>query len=560
MPPKTARRPAPAAVSTMDAARPWLRGLVLLLASLIVFNWFYSTIGRSDFWWHLKTGQYIWQHHALPVPDPFSYTTYMGQPAYPGEDITRYFNLTHEWLAQIVLYLVYSEGGPAGVILFRQTLLAGLCGIVGLLVYRRCGGFYRAICAALAAAPVASFLIEDRPYLITYFLLGVTLLILESRRHLWLLPPIFLVWANCHSGFFLGWVAMGAYCAEAILTRRKERQLFLATAASLLASGLNPNGYRVFQVLLLYRHSPLQMRIFEWQRPSYWEVSAFTAVLYGAAAVLLWARRRVRISDWLLYLVFAAAALSAARNIILIGIIGPLIVFSYLPWKWRLPVVVDWAAAVLLAYWCWVILPRPPLYGVRDWELPSGAADFLLNHHIRGRMLNTYDAGGYLIWRLAPDVPVFLDGRALNESVAADQKRIVYNADSTGGPSGQELLARYGIDLIAMPMLDGMGDVYLLPASLSDPSQKTWTLIYRDAQSVIFVKSVPPGVVPLNSLEALSAMEMQCQVTLDHGGFARCARSVSRVFAIAGDNQRAAQWMAVYRQRGNQPDSPLRVR
>jgi hypothetical protein len=55
-------------------------------------------------------------------------------------------------------------------------------------------------------------------------------------------------------------------------------------------------------------------------------------------------------------------------------------------------------------------------------------------------------------------------------------------------------------------------------------------------------------------------MEMQCQVTLDHGGFARCARSLSRVFAIAGDNLRAAQWMAVYRQRGNQPDSPLRLR
>jgi hypothetical protein len=353
---------------------------------------------------------------------------------------------------------------------------------------------------------------------------------------------------------------MGAYCAEAVLMRRYERQLFLATAASLLASGLNPNGYRVFQVLLLYRHSPLQMRILEWQRPNYWEVSAFTLVLYGTAAVLLWARRRVRISDWLLYLVFAAAALSAARNIILIGIVGPLILFSYLPWKWRLPVLVDAAAAVLLAYQCWAILPRPPLYGVQEWDLPSGAADFLLAHHIRGRMLNTYDAGGYLIWRLAPDLKVFIDGRALNESVAADFKRIAYNADSTGGPSGQELLAQYGIDLIVMPMLDGLGDAYLLPASLSDPSQKTWKLIYRDAQSVIFVKSVPEGVEPLNSLEALSAMEMQCQVTLEHGGFARCARSVSRVLAIAGDNVRAAQWMAVYRQRGDQRDSLLSVK
>ena len=133
MPPKTARRPEPPAVSAMDTARPWLRWLVLLLASLIVFNWFYGTIGRTDFWWHLKTGQYIWQHHTLPAPDSFAYTTYMGQPAYPGEDVVRYFNLTHEWLAQIVFYLVYSAGGAAGVILFRQTLLAGLCGIVGLL-------------------------------------------------------------------------------------------------------------------------------------------------------------------------------------------------------------------------------------------------------------------------------------------------------------------------------------------------------------------------------------------------------------------------------------------
>jgi hypothetical protein len=533
---------------------------VLLLASLVVFNWFYGAIGQTDFWWHLKTGQYIWQHRALPVPDPFAYTTYMGKPAYPQEEIVRYFNLTHEWLAQVVFYLLYSVGGAAGVILFRQILRAGLCAIVGLLVYRRCGGFYRAICAALVVASVAPFPYEDRPYLITYLLLGVTLLILESRRHLWLLPPMFLVWANCHSGFFLGWVVMGAYCGEALLVRRNDRRLFLAAAASLLASFLNPDGYRVFQVLLLYRHSPLQMRILEWQRPSYLEVSAFTSVLYGAAAVLLWARRRARISDWLLYLVFAAAALAAIRNIILIAVIGALIVFSYLQWKWRLPALADWAVVVLLAYQCWATLPRPPLYGVQEWQLPSGAADFLVTHHIRGRMLNAYNAGGYLIWRLAPDLQVFLDGRALNESVAADYTRIAYNADSTGGTSGQELLAQYGIDLIVMPMLDTQGDVYLLPAALSDPSQKTWKLIYSDAQSVIFVKSVPEDVQPLSSLEAFSAMEMQCSVTLEHGGSARCARTISRVFAIAGDNVRAARWLAVYRVRGGQPGSPLSVK
>ena len=35
---------------------------------------FAGPIEDTDFWWHLKTGQYIAQQHRLPFPDPFSYT------------------------------------------------------------------------------------------------------------------------------------------------------------------------------------------------------------------------------------------------------------------------------------------------------------------------------------------------------------------------------------------------------------------------------------------------------------------------------------------------------
>jgi len=233
------------------------------------------------------------------------------------------------------------------------------------------------------------------------------------------------------------------------------------------------------------------------------------------------------------------------------------IVFSYLPWKRPLPALVHAAAVAGLACLCWITFPHPPRYGTEEWELPSGAADFLLAHHIRGRMFNAYDTGGYLMWRLGPEQQVFLDGRALNEEAAADYKRMAYNADATGGPSAGELLAKYGIDLIVMPMMNDLGDAYLLPVSLADPSQKTWKLIYRDAQAVIFVKNVPEGMAPLNSLEALSAMEMECKVMLERGKFALCARTVSQIFSIAGDNARAAQWMNVYREHGDRPDSPL---
>jgi hypothetical protein len=47
--------------------------------------------------------------------------------------------------------------------------------------------------------------------------------ILERRRWMWALVPIFIFWANCHGGYFMGWVMMGAYCGEALLQRLRKQ-------------------------------------------------------------------------------------------------------------------------------------------------------------------------------------------------------------------------------------------------------------------------------------------------------------------------------------------------
>ena len=73
---------------------------MLALAVLALFSMFSAAVGDPDTWFHLRTGAYIVQNHKLPVPDPFSWTTYMGQPAYPGEETTRDLNLKHEWGAR----------------------------------------------------------------------------------------------------------------------------------------------------------------------------------------------------------------------------------------------------------------------------------------------------------------------------------------------------------------------------------------------------------------------------------------------------------------------------
>jgi hypothetical protein len=73
--------------------------------------------------------------------------------------------------------------------------------------------------------------------------------------------------------------------------------------------------------------------------------------------------------------------------------------------------------------------------------------------------------------------------------------------------------------------LDGFeftsGEPYLLPAALSDPSQKEWKLVYQDAAAVVFMRhshaapaawaiyspaSATPPKVPITGVETGDAM------------------------------------------------------
>jgi hypothetical protein len=568
MPRPAANRPAPVVKKPPVAAPRWLRPLILALSAFALMGWFSTEVSDPDTWWLLKSGQYIWQNHKLPVPDPFAYTTYMGKPAFPGEEHMRDFDLTHEWLSEVVFYLVYAGGGFAGLVLFRAALLTGFCGIVGLMAFHRSKGFYRALGAVFLAASIADKFRSDRPFLIGFLLLALVMAALEYRRWLWWLPPLFAVWANLHGGFFLGWALLGAYCAEALFLRWRgrgpegtpadERRLWLVSGACVLASGLNPNGFRAVTILSTYSNSALQMSLWEWQHTALWPPEAFGVLLFAGAAALLWARSKARVSDWLLFLAFAAAGIDVVRNVMLMGLIAPIAIASYIPWKRTLPVLAEFLVAILVLAGAGAQMARGSAFQFRaaEWRYPAGAADFLLAHNVSGRMFNTYDYGGYLIWRLWPHERVFIDGRALNESVFLDYRRMATNADSTGGKSGEELLDQYGIQVIVMDGFEfASGEPYLLPAALSDPSQKEWKLVYQDAAAVVFMRHPPPSVEPLNSLDALTSMESQCAEHIQHMPVQpRCARGLGDLFARIGDTGRARRWMVFYLEHRVEPD------
>jgi hypothetical protein len=532
---------------------PWLRRAIVALSAFLLLACFSTEVSDSDTFWHLKTGQYLVEQHKLPVPDPFSYTTYVGAPL-PGENTLRAFNLTHEWLTQIGMYLAYAGFGYGGVVLMRALLMTAFCGMVGLWTYRRSRDFYRALLAAFVTAFVASFFTSDRPYQVTYALIMVTVLILESRRRLWLLPPLFLVWANCHGGFFLGFVVLGVYCAESWWRRfrghpdKDERRLWLVAAACVPCAFLNPNGFLTVYILAAYRRSVMTNTLYEWQKPALWPPSFLNLLLLAAAATLVWQRKRTRPADWMLLALFGAAYLQAVRNSNLLGLVAPMILASYLPlpsfapgraWK-------DWAVAAAVA--CAIAVPfvRGRAFQMRaaGWKYPEGAAQFLQAHQITQPIFNTYDKGGYLIWRCWPAERTFIDGRSLNEKVFADYQRMTKYL-----PGTRELLDQYGIQVVVMNAFEAnSGTPYVLPLALADPAEKEWKMVFADAGAAIFMRSPPPGVQPLPSPRIFSSMEEQCQAIVDHDpARPRCARSLSHLFARLGDPSRARRWEEIYR-------------
>ena len=84
-----------------------------------------------DIWWHLRTGQWIVEHAAVPRTDPFS--TF-------GQDKPW---IAYSWLFEVLVYGLYRGLGLAGIVLYRLAMAFLVAVAVhGFVAKRRCRGFF----------------------------------------------------------------------------------------------------------------------------------------------------------------------------------------------------------------------------------------------------------------------------------------------------------------------------------------------------------------------------------------------------------------------------------
>ena len=380
-----------------------------------------------DLWWHLRTGQLTLQNHAIFRIDPYSFT----RAESPW--------INHEWLSDILMFGLYRLSGFGGLIVVFALLITGAF----LLVFRRCqGGPYFAgiltIWAAVASRPAWGV----RPQLLSLFFASLLLVLHESRvRHpriLWWAVLLILLWVNLHAGYALGIAllilflmgeALDALAGSASWADVKPRirTMALVIAASLAVVPLNPYGTKMYSYPISTLHSvSMQSKIAEWFSPNFHDPQYLPLVLLMLAilAALALSSKPARPGELLLLLAANFAALLSVRHVGFYALIAaPLLsrLFS-LDFQGRRSRSLPLASAALINVAIVVAFAIFAAVHVRAvikdqtaadaQRFPVRAVSFLATQHPPGPILNDYDWGGYLIWRLYPGCRVFIDGRA----------------------------------------------------------------------------------------------------------------------------------------------------
>jgi hypothetical protein len=456
-----------------------------------------TTVADPDLWCHLRTGQWIAQHHIVPATDQFS-----------AFGIDKPW-VAYSWLFEVVLYFVYSVGGLLGLLVFKLFMILAVTAAVYHLVGRLQQDFtWQVVLTSVAMISMAQSY-TPRPWLMTilFFVIEIDVLFAYRGqgkiRNLYALPPLFLLWANMHVQFFYGLFVLFLFAIEPPLSRmlathipqirpitRPAAPLWVSTVICTAVTLVNPYGIRLYTDAfdLITQKSPFKY-VTEFQALSFRQLSDYLllAMLLAAVFMIAW----TRCADWLYqFLLIAGAILGfrCRRDLWFLAVVSTAILAACLPARpnekyvttraQRLGIGVAVVAALvsILAFrgFSNAMLEKQVIEA-----FPYKAADFISHHELPGPLFNNYDWGGYLIWKL-PSLPVSIDGRT---DVHWDQ-RIVRSVETWAGKHDWSS----DPDLISAGLVIGPIDAPLTAILRLVPD---YQVVYEDKTAVVFARKTP---------------------------------------------------------------------
>ena len=482
-----------------------LLAVATLAYSLFVFGAGEQFFRDSDTGWHIRSGEWILEHHALPRTDPFSFSK-AGQPW-----------IAWEWGSDVLLGWAHRVDGLRGVTALIALAISACTWVCCRLSFAVGGDF---LLTALLAPPMittASLHWLARPHVFSWLFLVGTVWYAEvvatrfRLGHLLAVAGLTALWANLHASFFLAPVIALIYAGSHLvrpllwpLDRDAERArarwfLWLALAA-LAGSLLNPYGWNLHAHVLSYlRQGDLTSRVAEFQSFNFHDKDAVqvTLAMGLAAAGGLLALGQKKLAHFLLAALFLWTGLRSARVLPLVALVVlPLCSGAFnealrgvrglrlpparaldaaLGYSYRLRLIdqrVNGAGFCAFAILASLLALSEPAFshgiGFSPNRFPVAAAQAMEKLPADARVAATDSYGGYLIYRFNGARKVYFDGRSDFYGIEfMKQYLVLINAR----PGWQDIARSYHFTHALLPKESA------LKAALE---QAGWATLYQD--------------------------------------------------------------------------------
>jgi tetratricopeptide (TPR) repeat protein len=509
------------------------RIVISVLLFLYLFVLVHKAVFDLDIWLHIKTGEWILQHKAVPKSDIFSFTI-QGKPW-----------IDHSWLFQIIVHLVYGKWADEGLILL-ETLIACLAfSFLFFSFYHRFKDFFILAIAVFFAIKACSVRYNIRPDLFSLLFFSVYLFVLRlplTRKSLYGLLFVQLLWVNMHGYFFLGPLLVSTLVFQEFMRRRlqkklpwqwdeanfinpeqytKLKRLLIGVSAINLFNPRFLNGALyplwVFKDSLLGKNKIFFSSIVElrsvFEKNFVGSGCYFSLMAFSAVALVL-NHKKLKFSEALNWLIFTPFSF-VIRNITYFIFVAAYIVCSNADALRRLPAFFlvrrrkpRWFKVTLpfLQGVIWLVFAvylgfrvhkglfasyfdfrdyefKSRLKGTLERDYPKQAVDFVLREKLPQRMFNDFNSGAYLIGRAFPERLVFVDGRTelYGEEFHKDLKKINYGDKK----AVESTFKKYGITAALLSYASTDPPKPLVEYLYADPE---WKVVYLDDSALIFLK------------------------------------------------------------------------
>ena len=374
---------------------------------------------ESDYFWHIKAGEYMFKNNTILTKDVFSWF------------MNGKYWMSHEWAFEYLIYLLKCLFGNAHLFIYPFCCILSLLFI---LFFTNKKSYLKNIVFSLfwiLGVLMFGAYMQARPHLLSFSFLALTIYFTydlfqnKNSKKIYFLPLVTLFWTNFHGGssnlsylfcILFGIVGMFKFDFLKIeakrITKKQIIKYFVVSLLCILAICINPHGIR----MLWYPYANIMDTVMikfisEWQPTTLSNSSHYVYFVFIVFMLMkfLFSDKKIQFIDLVLYGVSVILGLKSIRFWGYTYIIMSYVIFNYISNRSIGKGACKMLITIGLFFLIIFLVNCSKLDNIYTRSVLSDEMIEFIKKESPKRLYNLYDYGGELVYN---GIDVFIDGRA----------------------------------------------------------------------------------------------------------------------------------------------------